>query len=225
MLALGLGALTGRGKTKGKGRGARTAKVLVFALLGLLLLGLWTGSNGDGEEAGEVQRYELGSGAGSFEGKGAQTSKGGLGLGLGRFRPSLSLPYASWSGSSSSGGGSPGTLEDPYTPHPDTPYTAPSNAHRRLIDVASDPLPASATLEERLRAWEDAPGGRGEVRGEVEVGGFVQWNQEVGVSFSLTYIPVLLSPFRSIRRSACTTRDPADPHRRAPSPRKKTTPT
>jgi hypothetical protein len=50
----------------------------------------------------------------------------------------------------------------------------------REIDLASEPLPVEASLRERLDAWRDAPGGRGEVPGEVEMGGFVQWNLEVG---------------------------------------------
>ncbi|WWC87046.1 uncharacterized protein L201_001931 [Kwoniella dendrophila CBS 6074] len=49
---------------------------------------------------------------------------------------------------------------------------------KREIDIASDPLPLSATLKERLDAWKEAPGGRGEIDGEVEHGGFVQWNLE-----------------------------------------------
>ncbi|WRT64911.1 uncharacterized protein IL334_001850 [Kwoniella shivajii] len=49
---------------------------------------------------------------------------------------------------------------------------------KRVIDIASDSLPVSATLRERLDAWRDAPGGRGEIEGEVEHGGFVQWNLE-----------------------------------------------
>ncbi|WWD22183.1 hypothetical protein CI109_106674 [Kwoniella shandongensis] len=49
---------------------------------------------------------------------------------------------------------------------------------KRRIDIASEPLPVEATLRERLDAWRDAPGGRGEIEGEVEHGGFVQWNLE-----------------------------------------------
>ncbi|RSH83812.1 hypothetical protein EHS25_005427 [Saitozyma podzolica] len=41
----------------------------------------------------------------------------------------------------------------------------------REIDLASEPLPVEASLRERLDAWRDAPGGRGEVHGEVELGG------------------------------------------------------
>lgn len=54
-----------------------------------------------------------------------------------------------------------------YSPY----YGGPS---KRPIDIASDPLPLSATLEERLRVWRNAPGGRGEIEGEVELGGFMQ---------------------------------------------------
>jgi alpha 1,2-mannosyltransferase len=32
---------------------------------------------------------------------------------------------------------------------------------------------------ERLDAWRNAPGGRGDIPGEVEPGQFVQWNLEV----------------------------------------------
>ncbi|WWC59407.1 uncharacterized protein I303_101962 [Kwoniella dejecticola CBS 10117] len=56
-----------------------------------------------------------------------------------------------------------------------------SDAHaqgKRTIDIASEPLPITASLRERLDAWREAPGGRGEVEGEVEHGGFVQWNLE-----------------------------------------------
>ncbi|WWC67796.1 uncharacterized protein I206_101709 [Kwoniella pini CBS 10737] len=49
---------------------------------------------------------------------------------------------------------------------------------KRVIDIASQPLPITASLRERLDAWREAPGGRGEVEGEVEHGGFVQWNLE-----------------------------------------------
>lgn len=45
---------------------------------------------------------------------------------------------------------------------------------KREIDIASDPLPLEATLEERLAVWRNAPGGRGEIPGEVELGGFMQ---------------------------------------------------
>jgi hypothetical protein len=50
----------------------------------------------------------------------------------------------------------------------------------REIDFYSEALPVDATLRERLDVWRNAPGGRGEVEGEVEMGGFVQWNLEVG---------------------------------------------
>lgn len=45
--------------------------------------------------------------------------------------------------------------------------------------MASDSLPVDATLRERLDVWKAAPGGRGDVEGEVEAGGFVAWNLEV----------------------------------------------
>ena len=39
-------------------------------------------------------------------------------------------------------------------------------------------------MRERLEIWRNAPGGRGEVEGEMELGGFVRWNLEVGSSVS-----------------------------------------
>lgn len=48
----------------------------------------------------------------------------------------------------------------------------------REIDIYSEPLPVDATLRERLDVWKNAPGGRGEVEGEVELGGFMAWNLE-----------------------------------------------
>ena len=48
----------------------------------------------------------------------------------------------------------------------------------REIDIASEPLDVDASLRERLDAWIAAPGGRGEIEGEVELGGFNQWNLE-----------------------------------------------
>lgn len=39
-------------------------------------------------------------------------------------------------------------------------------------------MPVTATLRQRLDAWRASPGGRGEVEGEVELGGFMQWNLE-----------------------------------------------
>ncbi|WVW78612.1 hypothetical protein I302_100571 [Kwoniella bestiolae CBS 10118] len=59
-----------------------------------------------------------------------------------------------------------------------TIYSNAASEGKREIDIASDSLPLTATLRERLNAWRDAPGGRGEVEGEVEHGGFVQWNLE-----------------------------------------------
>jgi hypothetical protein len=50
---------------------------------------------------------------------------------------------------------------------------------RRDIDVSSEALPLEATLRDRLDVWRNAPGGRGDVLGEVEPGQFVQWNLEV----------------------------------------------
>lgn len=49
---------------------------------------------------------------------------------------------------------------------------------RRPIDISSDPLPVTASLQERLNVWRNAPGGRGAIDGEVELGKFVQWNLE-----------------------------------------------
>ena len=49
----------------------------------------------------------------------------------------------------------------------------------RDIDISSTALPLEATLRERLDAWRNAPGGRGDIPGEVEPGQFVQWNLEV----------------------------------------------
>ncbi|KAK1926445.1 mannosyltransferase putative-domain-containing protein [Papiliotrema laurentii] len=49
---------------------------------------------------------------------------------------------------------------------------------KREIDLASDALPLEATLRQRLDVWRYAPGGRGEIPGEVELGGFMQWNLE-----------------------------------------------
>lgn len=48
----------------------------------------------------------------------------------------------------------------------------------RPIDIASDALPLDATLDERLAMWESAPGGRGDVEGELEMGEFVELNYE-----------------------------------------------
>lgn len=53
------------------------------------------------------------------------------------------------------------------------------NATQREIDFSSEALPVEASLRERLDVWKNAPGGRGEVPGEIEMGGFVQWNLEV----------------------------------------------
>lgn len=49
----------------------------------------------------------------------------------------------------------------------------------REIDIASEALPLEAGLRERLDVWRNAPGGRGEIPGEIELGGFMQWNLEV----------------------------------------------
>jgi hypothetical protein len=50
---------------------------------------------------------------------------------------------------------------------------------RRDIDLSSKALPLEASLKERLEIWRNAPGGRGDLPGEVEPGQFVQWNLEV----------------------------------------------
>ncbi|OXB37179.1 hypothetical protein LQV05_003825 [Cryptococcus neoformans] len=60
----------------------------------------------------------------------------------------------------------------PYVPPTSSPHGV------REIDISSEPLPLEATLRERLDAWKNAPGGRGEVEGEVESGGFMAWNLE-----------------------------------------------
>jgi alpha 1,2-mannosyltransferase len=52
---------------------------------------------------------------------------------------------------------------------------------KRDIDISSQALPLEASLRERLDVWRDAPGGRGDVMGEVELGQFTQWNLEVSV--------------------------------------------
>ncbi|KAK8846871.1 hypothetical protein IAR55_005961 [Kwoniella newhampshirensis] len=65
-----------------------------------------------------------------------------------------------------------------YPSPPSSIYDNLESSGRRLIDVSSDPLPVEATLRERLDAWREAPGGRGEIEGEVEHGRFVQWNLE-----------------------------------------------
>ncbi|WVR04521.1 hypothetical protein IAU60_001525 [Kwoniella sp. DSM 27419] len=57
-------------------------------------------------------------------------------------------------------------------------YAQAGQRGRRAIDVASDTLPVEASLRERLDVWKNAPGGRGEIEGEIEHGGFVQWNLE-----------------------------------------------
>nr|ODN93352.1 hypothetical protein L203_00623 [Cryptococcus depauperatus CBS 7841] len=64
-----------------------------------------------------------------------------------------------------------------------TRYTSPSgmvshatsNLGDREIDIASDALPVVATLRERLDVWRKAPGGKGEIEGEVEHGGYFLW--------------------------------------------------
>jgi alpha 1,2-mannosyltransferase len=66
-------------------------------------------------------------------------------------------------------------------------YDAPEALGKRRIDIASEPLSVNATLRERLDAWRDAPGGRGEIEDEIELGGFVQWNLEVSHLVHLTY--------------------------------------
>lgn len=46
----------------------------------------------------------------------------------------------------------------------------------REIDASSAAMPLEAGLLERLDVWENAPGGRGDVEGEAEIGTFVNWN-------------------------------------------------
>ena len=90
--------------------------------------------------------------------------------------PSLSSDATSGSGSAHGhtrpGGGRPGGASGPLKPSTFTP------GHGRQIDQTSDSLPIEATLRERLDVWRNAPGGRGDIDGEVELGGFVQWNLE-----------------------------------------------
>ena len=59
------------------------------------------------------------------------------------------------------------------------PSPSGSNNGLRPIDISSESLPVEASLRARLDMWRDAPGGKGEVEGEIELGGFVQWNLEV----------------------------------------------
>ena len=75
-----------------------------------------------------------------------------------------------------------------FPSHPGGPSTSPSYPTftpppgQRDIDFSSESLPVEATLRERLDIWRNAPGARGEIPGEVELGGFVQWNIEVRLS-------------------------------------------
>ncbi|EIW68801.1 hypothetical protein TREMEDRAFT_71915 [Tremella mesenterica DSM 1558] len=48
----------------------------------------------------------------------------------------------------------------------------------REIDISSESLPLKASLRERLEVWRNAPGGRGEVEGEVEAEVFNEWSLE-----------------------------------------------
>ncbi|KIR96527.1 hypothetical protein L804_06006 [Cryptococcus deuterogattii 2001/935-1] len=66
---------------------------------------------------------------------------------------------------------------DPTSHVPHVPLTSSPHSVRE-IDIYSEPLPVDATLRERLDVWKNAPGGRGEVEGEVELGGFMAWNLE-----------------------------------------------
>ncbi|WVQ74113.1 hypothetical protein IAR50_003703 [Cryptococcus sp. DSM 104548] len=71
-------------------------------------------------------------------------------------------------------------LDTTIPAHHDRPHSS-APAHwngQREIDIASDAMPLEATTRERLEVWRNAPGGRGEVEGEVEMGGFMQWNLE-----------------------------------------------
>lgn len=64
--------------------------------------------------------------------------------------------------------------------HSQPPLHPPSSENgQRPIDISSESLPVEASLRERLAVWRNAPGGRGEIEGEVELGGFNQWNLEV----------------------------------------------
>jgi alpha 1,2-mannosyltransferase len=52
------------------------------------------------------------------------------------------------------------------------------NTAEPLLDIASRPLPLRTSTKERLLAWAHAPGGRGELEGELELGGFFQENMK-----------------------------------------------
>lgn len=67
----------------------------------------------------------------------------------------------------------------PKSPLPDSPIWVDSAHGEREIDVSSRPLPLHTSTRDRLAAWKNAPGGRGEVEGEYEMGGFFQVNMEV----------------------------------------------
>jgi hypothetical protein len=69
---------------------------------------------------------------------------------------------------------------DPTIPQPKgySPFYGGNST--RDIDISSDPLPVDATLRERLEVWRHAPGGRGEIPDEVELGGFMQVREEQG---------------------------------------------
>lgn len=94
------------------------------------------------------------------------------------------LPEKTESAEASRSSSTPGWRLPPVFPkRPTASYTSGSAPivppGVREIDFYSEALPVEATLRERLDVWRNAPGGRGEVEGEVEMGGFVQWNLEV----------------------------------------------
>lgn len=75
----------------------------------------------------------------------------------------------------------------PPTEHVDSPSPLVRHGPPREIDIASDPLPLEATLDERLAVWQASPGGRGpgvhlgldgQYHEEIEPGGFVQLSLE-----------------------------------------------
>ena len=70
----------------------------------------------------------------------------------------------------------------PYLSPFSTSTNRDSSARQRDIDLASDALPMEATLAQRLDVWRNAPGGRGEIPGEIELGGFNLWNLEVSAA-------------------------------------------
>ncbi|KAL7418723.1 hypothetical protein Q5752_006406 [Cryptotrichosporon argae] len=147
-------ALAGKG-----GRGTAMKRVVVFALvLGSLMMMYH-----------KDRAIEIGSRYAYTPGR-LQTHAGAVDDGFAE-RPLDGLPvYAD--------GPHSAAAHRPPAPAPAPSSSLPSRPAGREIDIASDALPVSASLRERLDVWRNAPGGRGEVPGEVELGGFNQWNLE-----------------------------------------------